>query len=250
MSPLGGRSPDAGLYRRARRRGTAGFDDLDRLVFVANRTAPEIAVVDSASDRLIGHVVAAAIPHQFVLADQRNLLIASHLAPDALSIVDLRADETRRLDLDVSPEQLAIGPASDVVAISSARDDALLLLSPGDEPAIRRIDALGQPGDLVFDRDGDFLLVASTATAEIAVIEVAAARVVERIALAAASVVPGPGGELGFALHGENGLVSVIDLRARSHMPRSLCPAPPSRRTRPPTASMSWCRTRATARSP
>ena len=31
----------------------AGFDDLDRLVFVANRTAPEIAVVDSARDRVM-----------------------------------------------------------------------------------------------------------------------------------------------------------------------------------------------------
>ena len=213
----------------------AGFDDLDRLVFVANRTAPEIAVVDSASDRVIGHLGVAGVPHQFVLSDRRGLLIASHLAPAALTIVDLHTDETRRLDLAVSPERLAIGPAGDVVAISSTDDDAVILLSPGDEPSIRRIDALGQPGDLVFDRTGELLFVASTATAAVAVIEVAAARVVEQIALGGgAAANPGgvhalartPGGELGFALHGENGLVSVLDLRARSRRATIALPGP------------------------
>ena len=108
-----------------------------------------------------------------MLSDQLGLLIASHLGPDALSIVDLRREETRRLDLDVSPEQLAISPAGDLVAISSAQDDAVILLAPRGERALRRIDAPGAPGDLVLDRTGDLLLVASTAAAEVALIDVA-----------------------------------------------------------------------------
>jgi YVTN family beta-propeller protein len=213
----------------------AGFDDLERLVFVANRTSPAIAVVDSATDRVTGRIELAAIPHQFVLSDRTARLIASHLAPAALSIVDLHTDQLERVALDLRPEQLEIGPAGDVVAVASASDDALILLSPGPQPAPRRIDDLARPGDLLFDRDGEFLFVASTARAQVAVIEVATARVVARIDLAAASGQdPGgvralartPGGELAFALHGASGLVSVIDLRARRHLTTIALPGP------------------------
>ena len=213
----------------------AGFDDLDRLVFVANRTAPEIAVVDSARDRLIGQLGVAGVPHQLVLSDQLGLLIASHLAPAALSIVDLRSGALQRLELDVAPEQVEVSPAGDLVAIASGRHDAVLLLSLEDRHATRRIDDLAQPGDLVFDRAGDRLFVASRARAEVAVIEVAAARVVARIALAGgADEDPGgvraltrtPGGELAFALHGENGRVGVIDLRARRYLKTIALPGP------------------------
>jgi YVTN family beta-propeller protein len=213
----------------------AGFDDLDRLVFVANRTTPAIAVVDSASDRVVGRVEVGAIPHQFVLSDEAGKLIASHLSPDTLGIVDLRSDQLQRIDLDVSPEQMEIGAEGAVVAIASARDDALLLLSLDDGNAIRRINDLAGPGDLVFDRDGALLFVASTIGAEVAVVDVAAARVVTRIELgSAAGGDPGavqalartPGGELGFALHGANGRVSVIDLRARRHLTTIALPGP------------------------
>jgi DNA-binding beta-propeller fold protein YncE len=101
----------------------AGFEDLDRLVFVANRTTAEIAVIDSATDRVSGRIGLAAIPHQFVLSDQTGKLVASHLDPAALSIVDLGSDELQRLDLDLRPEQLAIGPDGAILAVASARDD-------------------------------------------------------------------------------------------------------------------------------
>ena len=219
----------------AARGARAGFEDLDRLVFVANRTSPAIAVVDSATDRLIGQVELAAIPHQFALSDAAGLLVASHLAPAALSIVDLRSDEVEHFDLAIRPEQLEIDPTGTLVAIASAADDALLLLSASGDHGSRRIAAVARPGDLLFDRDGGFLFVASTARAAVAVVEVETGRVVAQIDLAAAAGTdPGPvralartpGGELGFALHGANGLISVIDLRERRYLTTIALPGP------------------------
>lgn len=209
----------------------AAFDDLDRLVFVANRTTPGIAVVDSTSDRVAGRVEVAAIPYQFVLSDAAGKLIASHLDPPALSIVDLHNDELQRIDLAIRPEQLEIGPEGAVLAVASAHDDAVVLVALDRDNAIRRIDGLAAPGDLIFDRAGERLFVASTTRAEVALIDVASAQVAARIELDGAAggvhaLARTPGGELGFALHGANGRVSVIDLRARRHLTTITLPGP------------------------
>jgi hypothetical protein len=79
------------------------------------------------------------VPQQFVLSDRTGLLIATHLAPPAVSIVDLRSLETRLVPLEVRPDGLQINPDGDLVAIASRSDDAIVLL-----PLNRACDAAGR----------------------------------------------------------------------------------------------------------
>lgn len=216
-----------------------GFSDLSSLVFVASRASPEIAVIDSRVDRVIGHVVLPAVPHQFVLSDKTGRLIATHLAPRAVSVVDLRSLETRVLPLEGRPDGLQISPDGDLVAIASRIEGAIVLLALHGEPSMRRIGGLPEPGAAIFDRRGQTLFVASRATGQLMVIDVAGARMVGRIDLTATAAAAGassgisalartPGGELGFALHGASGLVSVVDLRRRRPVGTIRLPGPAS----------------------
>jgi YVTN family beta-propeller protein len=104
-----------------------------------------------------------------------------------------------------------------VLAISSRREGRVVLVSLATGRILHGLAWPRQPGDLLFDRAGETLLVASRSAGRIAALAVASGRLREEIVLGGlpgiVDLVATPGGQYGFALHGQGGQVSVLDLR-------------------------------------
>ena len=163
----------AGPGLLARETLDGALTDLSGYVFVANRTSAEIAVIDVDRDAVVRQVALGGIPNQYVISDQLRKLAATHLAEETLSIADLGRGSFEVLPLGLVPEQLQIGPNGRLVAISSSREDRVLLVSLDTGKVLRTIAWARQPGDLMFDRSGQTLFIASRSEGRIGVADVA-----------------------------------------------------------------------------
>ena len=199
------------------------LDDLSRYVFIANRTSPEIAVVDTTTDTVAARLTVAAIPDQFVLSESQAKLIASHRRDRRLTIVDLRRLETEAvLELGFEPQQLQLDPFGSSLAVSGAKPYTVAILALDDTRERHRIGEIDDPGYMVFDVRAERLLVASRSALRITAVDVASGALLKEIDLAGgqgndppagvAHFVRTPGGTLGFALHGKSGRLTALDL--------------------------------------
>ena len=194
------------------------FGGFDRHVFVANRTSPEVAIIDTRTDEVTGRLTLADIPHQFIISGTRAKLVASHLEAGTVTIFDLQKMEIDAvLELGFRPEQLELDPSGRTFAVSSGADDRVSVISLKPVEEMFQLSGLGRPSDLLFSRDTRLLFVASGVARRIAVIDAWTGNPLEPMALespqASGIVRLQSAGQLGFALHGASGEISVFDLR-------------------------------------
>jgi YVTN family beta-propeller protein len=78
----------AGLLA-ARPAAAIEIEELDRYIFVANRTSAEIAVIDARSDRVVERLDLGTKPEGFLLSGSLGLLVAAHPEEQRISILDL-----------------------------------------------------------------------------------------------------------------------------------------------------------------
>ena len=208
------------------------LDAADGYVFVPNRGSADVAVIDTRTDRLVARLPVGRVPHQVVVSDVADKLVASNTADDTISIIDLTTMQTRTLELDDEPEHMALAPDGVLLAIGNIAAGTVSLVSLEEETELARVAGLFDPHNLTFSPDGALLYVANLGASHISVIDAASARLIDQIpvgrppALAAAeglgaefqgiiNVTPTPDGRLGFAAHGEASELAVIDLRTR-----------------------------------
>ena len=208
------------------------LDAVDDYVFVPNRASADVAVIDTRTDRVVARLPVGRVPHQVVVSDVADKLVASNTADDTISLVDLSTLKTRTLELDDEPEHMALGPDGVLLAVGNIAAGSVSLVSLEHETELARVTGLFDPHNLTFSPDGALLYVANLGANHVSVIDVASARVIDQIpvgrapALAATedigaefqgiiNITPTPDGRLGFAAHGEAGELAVIDLRTR-----------------------------------
>ncbi|MEO1017264.1 MAG: hypothetical protein AAFY56_06165, partial [Pseudomonadota bacterium] len=203
--------------------------DISNYVFVGNRTTPDIAIIDSRRDEVVAQIALGAIADAYVLTGSGTKLIASHLDDRALTIYNLAAQHIERVvELPFPPDEIELHPAGDILAVTSP-DAAALALVPLDDggPVIHPLEGF-QPSDMMFGKNGETLLVASDDHNHILVLDAASADLIEDITVSENTVAltRTPGGQVGFALHGESGKVSVLDLNNREHTATITLPGP------------------------
>jgi YVTN family beta-propeller protein len=207
--------------------------DADGYVFVPNRASADVAVIDSRTDRLVARLPVGRVPHQVVVSDVTDSLVASNTGDNTISIVDLRTLQTRSLELDDEPEHMALAPDGVLLAIGNIAAGTVSLVSLERAAEVARVAGLFEPHNLTFSPDGALLYVANLGANHVSVIEVASATVIDEIPVGRApmlaategvgaefqgiiNVTATPDGRLGFAAHGEAGELAVIDLRTRA----------------------------------
>ena len=208
----------AGLLSSGPAAAAIEIDQLDRYIFVANRTSAEIAVIDARTDQVVERLDLGSKPESFLLSGSLGLLVAAHPEEQRLSILDLASKRVVEvIDAGFRPELIQLNGDGDLLAAADPGSGRLLLTGLDGRELRQEIDGLPAPGDLVFDRDGGRLFVASGSESRIDVVSLAEGRVTEVIDLGAglpgiADLVRTPGGGTALALHGQSGEVSVIDL--------------------------------------
>ncbi len=207
-------------------------DELDRYIFVANRTSAEIAVIDARNDQVVERLDLGSKPESFLLSGSLGLLVAAHPQERRLSILDLASKRTVEvIDAGFRPELIQMNGDGDLLAAADPASGRLLLTGLDGRELRQEIDGLPAPSDLVFDRDGERLFVASGSESRIDVVSLAEGRVTEVIDLddelpGIADLVRTPGGGIALALHGQSGEVSVIDLPKAEAVAKLRLPGP------------------------
>jgi DNA-binding beta-propeller fold protein YncE len=205
------------------------------LVFVAGRASGEIAMIDSQDDRVVDRIMLDRVPDQFVLSEARRLLVAAHVDAQTLSLFDLETMKPRAdVALGFPPDEIQLDDKSGMVAVAGRADGKLALIALDTATIVGRIEGLAHPSDLIFDKTGERLLVASGSHAWIDVVDVGSTRLAGRIELDAdgsgvRDLVRTPGGRSGLALHGDSGLISGLDLIAARQVERTWLPGPADR---------------------
>lgn len=214
--------------------GAVSLEDNGRYVFVPNRASADVAVIDSKSDELVTRIAVGRVPHQVVVSDLLNKMVASNTEDNTISIVDLGSGETTRtLTLGIEPEHMELGPAGALLAVGNIGAGSVSLVSLREDRELARIDGLYEPHNLTFSPDGSLLYVANLGADHVSVIDVAKAELVKEIPIAEPTPVAStagtdeeyqgiinvtrtPDGRFGFAAHGEGNVMSVLDLRSQA----------------------------------
>ncbi len=205
----------------------------DRYIFVPNRNSADVAIIDTDSDSVIARVPVGRVPHQVAVSDTLGRLVASNTADNTVSVIDLaRLAPVATLTLDNEPEHMELSPDGRLAAVGNIAAGTVSLVSLSESREIARVQGLHEPHNMTFSPDGRFVYVGNLGANFVSVIDVAAAQVVDEIAVpddAPLAALPGteeehqgiinvtrtPDGRLGFAAYGDGGSLAVIDLRSR-----------------------------------
>ena len=211
--------------------------ELADIVFVANRTSPQVTLIDSRSEEVLGRIELPIVPTQIIALNQRRKLVAINSDESALGFADLYGVRPpAEITLGFRPDFLRTSPDGDLAAVAGRAAGVVAVFAVGGPREVHRIENLGSPGYMVFDKAGTRLFVSHRDSDAISVIDMETGVVLERIALGTPGAGGGiahltrtPGGELGFALHKDRGLMSVIDLERAKPVATVALPGPAAR---------------------
>ena len=206
-------------------------ESIEHLLFVPDRALAQVTVIDTNKDAVIAQIPVGKVPHQVSVSAPLGKLVVSNTADDTISIVDLESFETRAtLRLGSAPEHMELSPDGRLLAVGNIEGGTVSLIDLAGEREIARIPGLSAPHNLTFSRDGARLYVSNLGAGHVSVIDVARARITAEIPAAEPRLIAAKGtdpgadyqgiinvtasadGHLGFAAHGEDGSLAVIDL--------------------------------------
>jgi YVTN family beta-propeller protein len=206
-------------------------ESIEHYLFVPDRALAQVTVIDTNRDAVIAQIPVGKVPHQVAVSLPLGKLVVSNTEDNTISIVDLDTFETTAtLRLGAAPEHLALSPDGRLLAVGNIQGGTVSLVDLAGEREIARIPGLNEPHNLTFSRDGSRLYVANLGAGHVSVIDVARARITAEIPVAEPRLIPAkatdPGadyqgiinittsadGHLGFAAHGEDNSLAVIDL--------------------------------------
>ena len=209
----------------------AALDDLNNYVFVPNRASADVGVIDTRTDKVVARIAVGHVPHQVVVSDTLNKLVASNMEDDTVSIVDLDTMKTVAvLKLGNTPEHMQLSPMGDIVAVGNIGSGEVSLVSLKDDKEVRRIKGFYQPHNLTWSPDGSILYVANLGANLVTAVDADQGTIIKEIPVGSPqtlaskgesddefqgiiNVTQTPDGRLGFAAYGEGGDMAVIDLR-------------------------------------
>ena len=212
--------------------------ELADVIFVANRTSPQVTLIDSRSEEVLGRIELSIVPTQIIALNQRRKLVAINSDESALGFADLYGVlPPREVYLGFRPDYLQTSPDGDLAAVSGSAAGVVALFEVGGPRERQRFENLQTPGYMIFDKDGRRLFVSHRDSDAVSVIDLDAGGIAKRIDLGEGAAGAGgiahltrtPGGELGFALHRDRGLMSIINLETTERVATVALPGPAAR---------------------
>ncbi len=197
-------------------------------IFVTSPEAPDVAVIDSASDDVVARIRLPGIPRQILALGRGRQLVASDATARKLYVVDTLGDSVaRELETGIAPVLLQLDRTGTVLAVADPDAGTVELVRPAGGPAGR---VSGLPGvrSMAFTADGRLLVAHGT---RIGVIDAAAGRLVAELPTDARNgpvlqIATDPGGGTAFAVQGNQGDVSIFDLETATQAARLRLPPP------------------------
>jgi DNA-binding beta-propeller fold protein YncE len=151
--------------------------DVSHDLFVIDRDSSSVAVIDTATDRLVGRLELGLTARQIQLSKALAKLVAIDGLSGRLIVRDLASGRVDMIPLDFVPNRVLVAPDGTSVAV--AGDDGGRIVAY-DLPSLRQIGRIDGPPrvrDLIWGEDSRTLFVVSEGFSGVAVVDVAGGRV-------------------------------------------------------------------------
>lgn len=165
--------------------GAPALNDGERFVFVPSRGAPEVAAIDSKTDRVVARIGVAGIPNRVLVSDAVGAIVASFAGRSTLHLVDLsRRTPPAEVDLTIAPDFMVLSPDGYLVAAADSSRGSVAVVSLQKRKLLFRLAGFGDPRNLTFSSDGSQLYITDRDALGLVVVDIVQQSVVERVALA------------------------------------------------------------------
>lgn len=160
--------------------------DIRRYVYVPSATTPDVTVIDTDTDRIVGALHTGIVARQAVVSRDTATLIATDGQSATASLVNVFTGAARTVALPAQASRLTIGGSGRVVAAIEPRSGTIALIEIGDDyraDTVSTIDGPANLRDAMFGDEDATLYVAAEGLAGVGAIDVATGRVTHQIAL-------------------------------------------------------------------
>ena len=192
-------------------------------------SADGIAIIDTASHKVVRVLAAGSDPEQFDLsADEKRLFVANEDAGRA-SVVDIASGQIiASIPVGIEPEGVAVAPNGRWVFVTNESDNAVSMIDAGTFKVVRSVPVGKRPRDIAFTPDSSFAYVTGELDASLYRIGLQGDEPARRVlqlrkeARPMALVLDAPRKRL-YMSTGRGGTVAVIDVdraRRRSCLPK------------------------------
>lgn len=206
--------------------------DGEKFVFVPSRAAPEVAVIDSKSERVVTRIALAGVPQQVLVSDAAGAMVASFAGRSTLDVVGLSPlTQAATVDLTITPDVMVLSPDSYLIAAAERGRGSVSVVSLQKRKLLFRLESLGDPRNLTFSQDGSQLYITDRKALELVVVDIVQQSVFKRVALvrdaapgtnrgrdgedsesAASALTRTPDGRYGFISFSDLNALVVVDL--------------------------------------
>lgn len=182
-------------------------------------TADGIAIVDTASRKVMKVLAAGSDPEQFAMSgDGRRLYVANEDA-GLLSVVDVDAGKVvARIKVGLEPEGVGMAPNSRWLLVTNESDSSVSVIDTTTLTVARTVPVGKRPRDMAFTPDGDAAYISGELDASLYRMAVPAGEPVRRVlqlreaAKPMAVVLDAPRNRL-YVSTGRGGTVAVVDMK-------------------------------------
>jgi DNA-binding beta-propeller fold protein YncE len=186
--------------------------DTSQYVYVPSATTPDVFVIDSGTNQIVGQLHSGMVAQQAVISRSAATLAAIDGRHAAVALVDVFAGTTRRVALASPAQRLTVGANGQLVAATDLAGGAISVIDLADGRVSQRISGLPRVRDAMFGERDTVLYVAADWIDGIGVVDLARGRMIRQIGSGArAALAHTPDGRRLLALPQGGGAISVLD---------------------------------------
>jgi YVTN family beta-propeller protein len=144
-------------------------------VIVMNAPAGRVTMISAATQKVLGSVVVGTLPNGIVINRDSSLAYVSNRVSNSVSIIDIASRKvTGTMTTGTGPTGLALDSVKDRLYVANARDNSLSVFDTRTRKKIEDIKLpldIDFPGGVMLTPDGKRLLVSSTLTDAIGILD-------------------------------------------------------------------------------
>lgn len=201
----------------------AEIGDLDKYVFVLSRAAPELTLIDTATDRVAMVLKLDRVADQMIVSEAAGRLVFSDVDGKSVALYDPRAGRVEaRIGLHMAPRQMVLSPDGWLLAATDMKAGKVAVISLHRKVLLAEIGGFERPYNLTFDVGSTLIYVSDRGTGMVSTIDAAQGKVIGAVKVVDGATGGGghhisaltrtPNGRLGFCAYRDGHELAVIDL--------------------------------------
>lgn len=203
------------------------FGAIHQYLFVQSGDTPDITLIDTSSDKVVGSITMPVQPDQMLVSNALERVVITNREARQVLIYDLATQAVERVfELEMSPETAVLSPDGYALVVADDAAGAVTVINLSDQAVVGTIDGLDRPANIAFSNDSLHAFVSDGTAGEIRVIDVVSGIELDPMSVslstpadrnadgrALSAITRTPNGLFGMTVARDSGQMSVINFR-------------------------------------